>query len=281
VDEQAWQAEEILDDWDEWEGTVDGFMANNSARIETVYTRFRQATAHTQPHSTFAKLDDELNVNIALIPVRSTTPTVAKLARARFHDDRTASEWMRTCRARGPEEDEDTYVFAILEGTPYGTHEDQFANYERLKRILTTPQRAAPKGQKLNQIGEKMWSHIVNGEIKIDKVGKHKTPTAKVSGLHTIHGPQPVAEGYGPKKDLGLGCYRQAVRPRPGQAQGATEVDKKNESTFFPDTWDLEDIREAIEYASKRGNEYEVLTPEKGIGLTLFFNGESYYPNFR
>ena len=105
-------------------------------------------------------------------------------------------------------------------------------------------------------------------------IGETGLPT----GLHTKKGPKPIAEAYGDKTMVGNeGCYKQAVR----LIKDPTKT-KKNASTFFPDSWSLEDIREAIEYAynTGKGNFIEVSTPSKGAGMILYFNGDSYFPYF-
>jgi hypothetical protein len=300
VNEHAGAAKVLIADWDKWEGDAASFVTKNAARLELVYTKFRQATAHVQPLANFAKLDAELQVNVALIPVRTTLPRVARravLARTRFKSPEDATTWFEQAGLALPreeDEDDDTWIIRLLSADETYGGNDFTPNYELLNKARTqasqpqAPQRQSPKGKKLRIIGGTMWNHIINGVVTIDYVGQKKTPTEKVTGLHTIHGDRPAAEGYGPKTMLGnLGCYRQTVRGRRQTAEtgarnaAADTQDKKFQSTFYPDDWSLEDIREAIEYASQRGNTYEVLTPSKGIGMTLWFNGESYYPNYR
>ena len=298
VDEQSAAAQELVDEWDDWEGTPEVFLFNNSVAIETVYTRLRQATRHHQPHTTFAKLDADLKVNVALIPVSNSASRVARrrvLARTRFENAEAALQWLRGAGEREQDEDDDLWVTRLLSADPtYGSSADFYANYQLLTRALSpqeepppqVPQREAPKGKKHRTVDATIWNHIVNGELKVDVVGSKKERVERVAGLHTTRGPRPVGEGYGPKTPVGnLGCYKQAVRVRrQGDDDGpqAQDKDKKLQSTFFPDDWTLEDIREAIEYAAPpRNNAYEVLSPAKGVGMTLWFNGESYYPNYR
>ena len=296
VDEQSAAAQALLDDWDEWEGTAEVFLSNNAVAIETVYTRFRQATRHKQPHTTFAKLDAALNVNVALIPVRNAARVArrAVLARTKFKTVQEAGAWFERTgktKPREQDEDDDSWITRLLaEDAEYGGN-DFGTNYDLINQALAAvdqppvqpPQRQAPKGKKHRTLDGKIWNHIVNGVIVEEKSGSKKTQ--RDAGLHTIRGDAPVGEGHGPQTFVGdLGCYRQTVRVRRGDATGPTaeDKDKKLQSTFFPDDWTLEEIREAIEYAAPpRNNAYEVLTPAKGIGMTLWFNGESYYPNYR
>ena len=107
------------------------------------------------------------------------------------------------------------------------------------------------------------------------KGGKKEDGTPK--GLHTSKGENRIAEGFGPKQYFGeFGCYKQKVR-----IIGEPTKIKADESTFFPDSWSLEDIRMAIEYASSRKNMFEVMAPEKGAGMMLYGNAEGYYPDSR
>lgn len=217
----------------------------------------------------------------------------AILARTRFKTVDAAQEWLEAARVNHPreeEEDDDSWITRVLLADEEYGQNDFAPNYQMLTKALAQPvqppvqQRQAPKGAKKRTVDGKMWNHIVNGVVSIEQVGSKKTPTEKVTGLHTIHGDNPAAEGFGPKTMVGThGCYKQSVRAKrqEGAKPTAEERDKKFQSTFYPDDWDLQDIREAIEYASQRGKEYEVLSPAKGIGMVLYFNGESYYPNYR
>jgi hypothetical protein len=56
---------------------------------------------------------------------------------------------------------------------------------------------------------------------------------------------------------------------------------KKMGSTFYPDTWTAAEIKTAIEYAEGRGNSFVTTDDAPKAGIPLFFNGESYYPNYR
>jgi len=112
--------------------------------------------------------------------------------------------------------------------------------------------------------------HIVNGQLRPDK-----SPT----GLHTIKGTEQdrVCEWYGDRVDKDYNCYWKRVR-----SKADASLSKDKGSTFFPDSWSTQDIKDAIEYASQRVGrpEFEVQAPAKEPGLILFFNGDSYYPYF-
>lgn len=111
-----------------------------------------------------------------------------------------------------------------------------------------------------------VWDHITKGGTNSDG-----GPT----GYHTTKREDAIAEGYGEKTMLAFGCYQQNVRLVADHSKT-----KKKPSTFFPDDWSLEDIREAIEYALPVGGHYEVVAPAKGAGMVLFKNADSWFPFF-
>ena len=111
-----------------------------------------------------------------------------------------------------------------------------------------------------------VWDHLTKG-------GTHTSGTP--TGYHTIKGQSAIAEGYGKKTMLDFGCYKQGVRLIADHSKV-----KQKESTFFPDDWSLDDIREAIEFALTVGKLYEVVTPAKGKGMKLFKNADSFFPYF-
>jgi hypothetical protein len=220
----------------------------------------------------------------------------AALARTRFKDVGAAGTWLATAPPRVEEEDDDAYATRILLDTEYGVDADFYANYGLLVKALglaSQPAAAAPlvpNVPKKRTVPPKIWEHIVNGTY-VEKEDK-------VTGLHTINGNSPKARGTGDRKPFGTkGCYRRAVEYWDSQAEKkgsddeeekapvkaptkqANAKQKKHESSFYPDDWTLEDIRNAIEYAVARdGNRFDVMWPPKGIGIQLWFNGESYFP---
>lgn len=113
---------------------------------------------------------------------------------------------------------------------------------------------------------DEVWDHVTKGGLN-----REGGPT----GYHTIKGQNAIAEGYGKKTMLAFDCYRQNVR-----LIDAPDKTKQKPSTFFPDDWTLEEIREAIEYAVPVGNLYEVVSPAKGKGMKLFKNADSWFPFF-
>ncbi len=110
------------------------------------------------------------------------------------------------------------------------------------------------------------WDHITRG-------GTNRS--GEPTGYHTINGKDAIAEGFGPKKELEFNCYQQRVRLIKDH-----EKIKQKPSTFFPDDWSLDDIREAIEYALPVGKHFEVMAPAKGRGMKLFKNADSWFPFF-
>lgn len=133
--------------------------------------------------------------------------------------------------------------------------------------VVPTVTTNVPVLAKRRTVTEEIMNHIANGGLKED---------GRPTGLHTIHGDNPIAEPFGARTPKDFGCYVQAVRLIADNSKI-----KKKASTFYPDDWSLDDIREAIEYANSRGGpNYEVTRPEKGRGMLLYFNGDSYFPNF-
>jgi Bacterial EndoU nuclease len=133
--------------------------------------------------------------------------------------------------------------------------------------VVPTVTPSGPVVAKRRTVTDEIMNHIANGGLKDD---------GRPTGLHTIHGGHPIAEPFGAKTPQDFGCYVQAVRLIADNSKI-----KKKPSTFYPDDWSLDDIREAIEYANSRGGpSYEVTRPEKGRGMLLHFNGDSYFPNF-
>jgi hypothetical protein len=272
---------------------ADGFFTTYGPKLERAYTTFRKAMAHTrQQFAEFEKLDADLDVRLAFVPVVNSVSRMARravLARTRFKGAEDGMAWLELAREALPREeteDDDSWITRLLLADEEYGGEDFSPNYGVLVKALAKPVvqvRQAPKGTRKRVVDATMWNHIVNGVVSVEGIGAKKTPTEKITGLHTIHGDRPAAEGFGPKTMVGsLGCYKQSVRSiQQAQQKNVESREKRFQSTFYPDDWTLEDIREAIEYASQRGKEYEVMSPQKGVGLTLFFNGESYYPNYR
>ena len=57
---------------------------------------------------------------------------------------------------------------------------------------------------------------------------------------------------------------------------------KPDKSTFFPDSWSLQDIWNAIETAATAGKKLPNLevTTTKGKGMRLWENPDSYFPDY-
>ena len=136
--------------------------------------------------------------------------------------------------------------------------------------VQSPPQETPVAAAKLvkKRSADDVWDHITNGGTNRD---------GQPTGYHTIKGTKPIAEGFGDKTMLDFGCYRQSVRLIGGGEDKSKT--KPKPSTFFPDEWSLDDIREAIEYAVPVGNLYEVVTA-KGNGMKLFKNADSWFPYF-
>lgn len=139
-----------------------------------------------------------------------------------------------------------------------------------LKVQIEKPADVAPtvvaKPQKKRTVDDTVWEHITQGGLKED---------GRPTGYHTTRGTNAIAEGFGQKTMRDFDCYEQQVRLRSDPSKV-----KKGGSTFFPDSWTLEEIREAIEYAVPVGQLFEVVTPLKGAGMRLRSNDSSWYPCF-
>ena len=119
--------------------------------------------------------------------------------------------------------------------------------------------RAVTPPAKKRELTEAQREHLFKGSYR-SKV---------LSGYHSKQDAGAIAEGYGPKTDLGNGFYKQSV-----QLKNNDKVKKAKQSTFYPDDWTEQEIVEAIEYATElklsKVTLYEVTRPEKCKGIQLF-----------
>jgi EndoU nuclease-like protein len=225
--------------------------------------------------------------NVAARSLVTGTAAGPLLQRQRFGSAKLAETWLKDQRAKNAEESDEAYLAALIDGTDYNAKRDRETNLAMLKRawdkVKPPDQSKDSKGEKKAQarhpdrLTDKIWDHIVNGTVEGEDV----------TGLHTIKGPKPVAVGVGKKTYFGgFECYSQGIvkKEQPG-AEKKQQPKKKpaaepnlKKSSFYPDDWELKDIRDAIECASKTGMYYEVTIPEKGAGMFLHFNGASWYP---
>ena len=81
-------ANDLIASYEDWEGEPADWMASNGGMLEQVYTSFREATMHKQPHTELEQLDEKLGVHVTLLPVTRAVPKVDRraLARTRFKD---------------------------------------------------------------------------------------------------------------------------------------------------------------------------------------------------
>lgn len=199
----------------------------------------------------------------------------AYLARKKFENAEAAASWLAAAMKKKAREEDETvgdYVERLLDRTPYANPaQHKTHNVDLLKTAYATLKAQAPKQSgpsRKRTVGEDVMNHILNGDIREDK-----SPT----GLHTIHGTNRVCEWYGNAQQLEYGCYWKDVRSLSDRSKS-----KPKGSTFYPDNWTVQDIKDAIEFASQRKGkpEFEVQAPARSPGLVLFFNGDSYYPYF-
>lgn len=204
------------------------------------------------------------------------------LAREYLLSPEAARDWLRgvlnTPPARTAGQDDRAYVTALVTASPlHNTDADEIEyNVDTvmtaigkfgLKLPADPAARVLPRKRTLTA---KEWNHIVNGEIK----------AGKIVGLHTKRGAM-VAIPTGamtPLQSRG-DCYKQTLEyTDPKAAKKTTKTTKV--STFYPDDWSLDDIRDAIETATLRtqGSAYYDVNTAKGAGMVLFTNTESWFP---
>jgi hypothetical protein len=114
------------------------------------------------------------------------------------------------------------------------------------------------------ELVDKLWMHISIGELNKDgdPVGYHWKGDTKNA----------VLEGFDAKSPLGkCGVYTQKVRHKLHKSKV-----KGQESTFFPDEWTAQEVKEALLSAShqKVAGYGEVSKPVKAVGLKIVFMGD-------
>jgi hypothetical protein len=200
---------------------------------------------------------------------------VGQLLRKKFDSEEDATTWLTNAVKKKPREDGESagdYLTRLIDRQPYANPPaHKTANLAMLKGLLAGVEATVrtPTGpSRKRTVTESQLNHIANGEVRDDD-----SPT----GLHTIKGENRVCEWFGNKTNKPFGCYWKAVRSIKGQKV------KPKGSTFYPDAWSLDDIVDAIEYAAPitgSANLFEVMAPAKSPGLVLYFNGDSYFPNY-
>ena len=275
------RAYRLNEQWDasETEDAREWFSQNpdQAGELEELYTLARRELAHAHHGDASFPVIDEL-VEIKLLPVSDKLPRKSILQRKKFADAKEAKDWlvgrMKSAPRNADETDAD-YLNRLLGRSPHSNPPaHKTANLVLLGPLLTElTQEAAsrPTGpSRKRTVSQDIMDHIVKGQLRSDN-----SPT----GLHTIKGQQSerVCEWYGDRVDHEYDCYWKNVRSR-----ADTSKSKTKGSTFYPDAWTIQDIKDAIEYASQRSGkpEFEVQAPAKAPGLVLFFNGDSYYPYF-
>ena len=105
-------ANDLIASYEDWEGEPADWMASNGGMLEQIYTSFREATMHKQPHTELEQLDEKLGVHVTLLPVTRAVPKVDRraLARTRLKDVGAAGTWLKTAPARNADEDDDAYA---------------------------------------------------------------------------------------------------------------------------------------------------------------------------
>ena len=203
------------------------------------------------------------------------------LARDYLLSPEAARDWLRgvlnTPPARTAGQTDQQYVTALISASPmHNTDADEIEyNVDAvmtaigkfgLKLPVDPAARVLPRKRTLTP---KEWNHIVNGEIK----------AGKIVGLHTKRGAMvAVPTGSTTPLETRGDCYQQTLEYTDPKGKKGNKTTKL--STFYPDAWTLEDIRDAIETATLRsqGSAYYDVNTAKGAGMVLFTNTESWFP---
>jgi hypothetical protein len=130
------------------------------------------------------------------------------------------------------------------------------------KKAHLLEQIAMEKAKKDQALIEKLWTHIAMGELNKD---------GDPVGYHWKGNPKSILEGFGEKSAEGkCGVYQQRVRHK------GNKKEKSNKSTFFPDLWKEQDVKDALTSASHRrvGKYGEASKPEDANGLRIDFMGD-------
>lgn len=266
---EAWDDSEITDAR-EW-------LLHNpdeAALLEELYTQARRDLEH-EHHGNVSYPTIGPGIDIKLLPVSGKLP-LRRLQRKKFDDAEKAREWLAPLikkNKREAGEKDAAYLERLIGRSPYANPPPhKTANLVLLQEaldVLKEEAAAMPTGPaRKRTVTANQLNHITNGQVRSDQ-----SPT----GLHTINGTNRVCEWYGEKQNQAFGCYWRAVRSIADPSKT-----KPKGSTFYPDHWTIQDITDAIEYASQRQGkaEFEVQAPAKSPGLILMFNGDSYYPYF-
>ncbi|HEU5002496.1 MAG TPA: EndoU domain-containing protein [Actinomycetota bacterium] len=189
-----------------------------------------------------------------------------RVQRQKFGSQEAAADWLEGQEEPGPKEHPQVYARRVLAGSVYGAPPGDFnANVRLVQAVLRARKDEGKKKPVIPPRQERATSdvmdHIMNGEIREGGAPK---------GFHSVNGDRPLVEKtpgtQGATDDLG--CYHSGVRSIDGQ------IAKPKGSSFFPDTWDADRIKAAIDGANPSGRHFE--TRE---GIKLLFNDASFFPD--
>ena len=303
--------EEIQDAWTEWTGDGRSFFVQNPEYLndlEEAYTALRQTAIQQEFHGRQLPILGK-NIELKFLPVVRDLTNIQKkdkeeetqfrqaeggqsvvlqfsfqgtslddspIQLLKFENVDDAENFLRA-HLTGPIEEGTEWVAfeKLLKGTEY--FKDMASNFNLLYqayKAITAQQDitdivAARGVEKRRELSEGIWEHIAKGQVNGGKVvGYHW------KGL----GAATAAEAYGDRyAEDDFGAYKQPVRERGGAGK-----EKATDSSFFPDGWSEAEVKMAIEYATQELPSQPLLTvtlPEKGRGMKLFFNKDSYFPN--
>jgi hypothetical protein len=124
------------------------------------------------------------------------------------------------------------------------------------------------------QLDLNQWKHIWRGDI-----GAKGHPT----GFHWKgKKDEAICEAIDPVSSASNGFYRQKVRVKPDKIMNnrvdgklVKNKEKPDGSTFFPDAWTEDQVKDAIEL---RDSNNEITTPKEAAGIKLHPSGDTIYP---
>ena len=191
-------ANDLIASDEDWEGEPADSMASNGGMLEQVYTSFREATMHKQPHTELEQLDEKLGVHVTLAPGHARRAEGGSPGGSRGRASRMSEPPARrldAAPARNADEDNDAYATRSARGrvrrrggllsltTAYWWRPSASRTCRRRSRRSSRTSRRSARSP------PKIWERYVDGTY----VAKED----KVTRLHTIHGNSPKARGTG------------------------------------------------------------------------------------
>lgn len=158
------------------------------------------------------------------------------------------------------------YVTFLKAKLPKGRNKPDDQDLETLTAKAETAF-GATSGRERLPLSAPQWRHIWRGDVSED--GKNPT------GFHWKgNAAEAWLEGTGDvTREVG-GFYHENTRFKADKKPAKANLNKPDGSTFFPDAWTEQEVKDAIETRNSAG---QITTP-KGYGTTLTKAGETIYP---